>query len=236
VARELAAAAAAAVLYPFGVARNRASPTARRADQRTAVLIPGYLGNRSSLLPLRSYLWTCGIRQVRAFDYGPLLRGGHGIEAAAAGLRDFLRREVRGGRIDLVGHSLGGVVARLYLQELGGSRRVDRCITLGTPHRGTYNAYWMASRVAHELRPDSPLMARLEAKRGAAARVRFTSIVAGSDNIVLPRVFGAHEEVLHLKDLGHLGMLFSPSVFRAVEERLRVGAPALPIAEPRESS
>ncbi len=225
VARELAAAAAAAILYPFGLARGRAAPTARRADQRTVVLLPGYLGNRSSLLPLRSYLWTCGVRQVRAFDYGSFLRGGHGIEAAAAGLREFLRREVRGGRIDLVGHSLGGLVARFYLQQLGGARRVDRCITLGTPHRGTYNAYWMSSRVARELRPDSALLARLEATRGEAERVQFTSIVAGSDNIVLPRVFGAHEDVVHLSDLGHLGMLFSPAVFRAVEERLRLGRP-----------
>ncbi len=221
VARELAAAAGAALLFPFGLGRGKRRPTPRVADQRTVVLVPGYLANRSSMLPLRGYLWACGVKQVRTFEYGPLLKGGRGIEAAARGLRDFLRREVRGGRIDLVCHSLGGLVARLYLQELGGARRVDRCITLGTPHQGTYNAYWMTSRVARELRPDSALLARLEASRAAAASVRFTSLVAGSDNIVLPRVFGAHDELVHLPDLGHLGLLFSPAAFRAVEERLR---------------
>src|SRR5207248_10897331 len=118
---------------------------------------------------------------------------GPGIEQAAIGLKRFLRDRVRGGRIDLVCHSLGGVIARVYLQTLGGARRVDRCVTLGTPHRGTYNAYWLASRVGRELRPDSGLFDRLTATRDAAAAVRFSSIVAGSDNIVIPRVFAAGE-------------------------------------------
>ena len=128
---------------------------------------------------------------------------------------------MRGGRIDLVCHSLGGLVARTWLQELGGARRVDRCITLGTPHQGTYNAYWLASRVGRELRPDSELLARLEASRPCAQQVRFTSIVAGSDNIVVPRVFSANDEIVHLPDLGHVGLLFSPRVFRTVGELLR---------------
>jgi triacylglycerol esterase/lipase EstA (alpha/beta hydrolase family) len=217
VARELLAMAAAGVLYPFGLGRQRRR-TGRARAQRTVVLVHGYLANRSTLLPLAAYLRLRGCRQILAYDY----RSSAGVERAAVGLRDYLRAHVRGGRIDLVCHSLGGLVARVYLQQLGGARRVDRCITLGTPHRGTYNAYWLASRVGRELRPDSELLARLERTREAAARVRFTSVVAGSDNIVVPRVFaGASDDVVHVPSLGHVGMLFSPTVFRAVAERLR---------------
>ncbi len=221
--QESLAFAASGLLIPFGLTRSSAR-TARRADQRTIVLVHGYLANRSSLLPLRAYLRFRGLKQILSFDY----RSGPGIRAAAAGLRDDLRRNVRGGRIDLVCHSMGGLVARFYLQELGGARRVDRCITLGTPHRGTYNAYWVASKVGRQLRPDSPLLARLESTRHAAANVRFTSIVGGADNIVLPRVFGAHEDLVYLPDLGHMGLLFSPTVFRVVADRLVV-----PTAEQR---
>src|SRR5262249_31975294 len=132
-----------------------------------------------------------------------------------------LRHRVRGGRIDLVCHSLGGLIARTWLQLLGGARRVDRCIMLGAPESGTYNAYWLPSRVRRELRPGSPLLRRLEATRASAASVRFSSIVAGSDNIVIPRVFCASEgELIHVADVGHMGLLFSPTVFRAVHERL----------------
>ncbi|MBI3723189.1 alpha/beta fold hydrolase [bacterium] len=217
VGRELLAFAASCLLHPLGWPRRESRRTPRRREQRTIVLVPGYLSNRSSLLPLGAYLRARGAPPLLSYDY----RTSGGIERAAIGLREFLRRHVRGGRIDLVGHSLGGLVARLYLQELGGARRVDRCVTLGTPHHGTYNAYWLTSRVARELRPDSPLIARLEASRGGAAGVRFTSIVAGSDNIVIPRIFAAgHDDLVRVPHLGHLGLLFSPTVFRAVAERL----------------
>jgi triacylglycerol esterase/lipase EstA (alpha/beta hydrolase family) len=130
VGRELLALAAASLLFPFGLWRS-AKRTARRAEQRTVVLVHGYLANRGPLLPLAAYLRARGHKQILAYEYS----GGAGIEQAAIGLRDFLRERVRGGRIDLVCHSLGGLVARVYLQQLGGARRVDRCITLGTPHR-----------------------------------------------------------------------------------------------------
>lgn len=220
---ELLALAASSLLYPFGIGASK-KRTPRRAEQRTVVLVHGYLGNRSSFYPLAGYLRARGCGSLLSFSYSAT----HGIERAALELREALRRRVRGGRIDLVCHSLGGLVARTWLQLLGGARRADRCILLGTPHRGTYNAYWLASRVGRELRPDSPLLARLEATQAAAASVRFSSIVAGSDNMVIPRVFSAAEgDVLHVPDLGHLGLLFSPTVFRAVHERL-AGSPGSP--------
>jgi triacylglycerol lipase len=216
VAKEAAALIGLSLLHPFGLTRPRPRPTARRAQQRTIVLVHGYLANRSSMLPVAAYLKLHGLGALLSFEYDT----SRGIEHAARALQQFLRRHVRGGRIDLVCHSLGGVVARCYLQELGGARRVDRCITLSSPHRGTYGAYWVASRVGRELRPDSTLMRRLADSSPAAARVRFTSIVAGSDNIVFPRVFAAHQELVHVPDIGHAGMLFSPRVLRAVADRL----------------
>jgi triacylglycerol lipase len=214
VAKEVAALALFSLLHPFGW-RTQHQRTARRANQRTVVLVHGYGGNRTTFLPLRAYLRAHGVGQMLAFDY----RSSLGIEHAARALRDFLRHSVRGGRVDLVCHSLGGLVARVYLEQLGGSRRVDRCITLGTPHKGTYNAYWLASRVGRELRPDSPLLERLTASLAGSA-VHYTSIVAGADNMVIPRIFAAGDDLVHVPDVGHLGMLFSPAVFRAVLDRL----------------
>jgi pimeloyl-ACP methyl ester carboxylesterase len=215
VARESLALVAAGALYPFGLRATRRT-TPRRAAQRTVVLVHGYLANRSTLLPLAGYLRWRGFRQVLFFNY----RSSLGVERGAIALRDYLRRHVRGGRIDLVCHSLGGLVARVYLQQLRGARRVDHCITLATPHQGTYNSYWVASQVGRDLRPDSLLLSRLEASRHRASPVRFLSIVAGSDNLVVPRVFAAHEEVVRIPELGHVGLLFSPRVYRIVADRL----------------
>jgi triacylglycerol lipase len=217
IGRELLSLTAASLLFPFGL-RPSKRRTSRQATQRTVVLVHGYMANRSTFLALSTYLRARGVKQVLSFDY----RSQDGVEKGARALKEYLRRHVRGGRIDLVCHSLGGLVARVYLQELGGARRVDRCITIGTPHRGTYNAYWVASRVGRELRPDSVLLRRLELTQSKAAGVRFTSIVAGSDNIIIPRVFSANEETVHVPHLGHVGILFSPTAFREIAARLTV--------------
>jgi pimeloyl-ACP methyl ester carboxylesterase len=215
IAQEALGVAAAAALFPFGIKRS-SDRTPRQQDQRTVVLIHGYLANRSTLFPVAAYLRLRGIKQVLSFNYS----SSTGVEQSALALREYLRRHVRGGRIDLVCHSLGGLVARVYIQELGGARRVDRCITLGTPHRGTYNSYWLNSRVGSELRPDSPLLSRLHGSRAGASDVRFLSLVAGSDNLVVPRVFASHEREVHVPDLGHISMLFSPRVLRMVADNL----------------
>ena len=43
-------------------------------------------------------------------------------------------------RLVLVGHSMGGLVARYFLECLGGWQHTRTLITLGTPHRGSLNA------------------------------------------------------------------------------------------------
>lgn len=215
VAHEALAFVAAAMLYPFGMRKTRRR-TPRAREQRTVVFVHGLFCNPSVFLPMAGYMRYRGIHQTLPFGYPST----HGVERGAIALKAFLRNHVRGGAVDLVCHSLGGLVARSYLQELGGARRVDRCITLGTPHFGTYNAYWLASRVGREMRPGSPLLERLKASRTASENVRFLSIIGGSDNLVIPRVFARHEEEVCVPDLGHMAMLFSPAVWRLVSGHL----------------
>jgi pimeloyl-ACP methyl ester carboxylesterase len=53
-------------------------------------------------------------------------------------------------KVDLVGHSLGGLVARIWSQE--NSNRINQVITLGSPHSGSVKAYeaWNGAKVADE--------------------------------------------------------------------------------------
>jgi hypothetical protein len=74
--------------------------------------------------------------------------------------------------------------------------------------------------VGDELRPDSRLLSRLQASQSKAGGVRFLSVVAGSDNMVVPRRFAIHEREIHVTDLGHVSMLFAPRVLRLVADHL----------------
>lgn len=211
IVKELLAGASLGLLYPFGFGKSDRR-TARRKDQRTVVMMHGYMGNRSTLYPMAAYLRFRGIKNILFYDYS----SNQGVEQAAIHFRKYLKKHVKGGRVDLVCHSMGGVIARAYIQLLGGGRRIDRCVTLGTPHKGTYNAYWMPTRVGTDLRPDSKLFQRLEKFQECRADVQTFSIVGGSDNIVLPRVFGSHEKTIVVPDTGHLGMLVSKRVMAEV--------------------
>jgi pimeloyl-ACP methyl ester carboxylesterase len=77
----------------------------------------------------------------------------------------WARRKVRAGRFILVGHSAGGLIARLYLceqpvwgQRYAGAGHVETVVTLGTPHcsdRGTDTGWFLADQ-ANRLAPGTP--------------------------------------------------------------------------------
>lgn len=66
------------------------------------------------------------------------------VEEIANDLEEYLSRHPPdgGGKIDLVGHSLGGLVARVYLQE-NPENNVNQLITVGSPHQGSVKSYYL---------------------------------------------------------------------------------------------
>ncbi|MCO4795455.1 MAG: alpha/beta fold hydrolase [Bacteriovoracaceae bacterium] len=215
IAKEILANTTLGLLYPFGLHRSkRKSP--RKKDQRTIVLLHGFGANRSNFFPMAAYLKVCGFKKVLFYNY-PSTKG---VEKAAIELKEYLQTHVKGGDIDFVCHSMGGIVARAYLQLLGGSRRVNTCITLGTPHKGTYNAYWLPTQVGTELRPDSELLRKLHETEVNSSSVDFYSITGNSDNIILPRESTEHGENINIPGVGHSGLLVSIRVMKEVAKFL----------------
>ena len=209
-------------LFPFG--RRTAGPETRRDPSlRTVVFVHGLAANRSGFLPLQAALRLAGHHRQVAVSY----RSSGSIEALAVQLKRELDRRVGGGRIDLIAHSMGGLVARVYLQQLGGARRVDRLITLGTPHQGTYAASFLPSALVRQLLPDGPFIRHLNGLP-PPERTRVTSIVAGRDLLVQPVEAAAcpFGEVRRLEDLGHVELLFRPVVFAEVAAALGGPVPA----------
>lgn len=54
---------------------------------------------------------------------------------------DRAKKAAGADKVILIGHSMGGLVARSYIQSSAYRNDVDRLITLGTPHRGSAEAY-----------------------------------------------------------------------------------------------
>ena len=61
-------------------------------------------------------------------------------------------------QVDLVGHSMGGLVAAFYVNALGGHTRVRRLVTLGAPWKGTATWVFGGRREARDMAPDSDVV------------------------------------------------------------------------------
>lgn len=89
------------------------------------------------------------------------------IEAAARHARAVLDRLPASGperEIDVIGISMGGLVARLLASQAGGDGPVIRRVfTIATPHQGAVLARWIRpDRAARAMRPGSPLLRALD--------------------------------------------------------------------------
>lgn len=64
------------------------------------------------------------------------------VQETALELKDFIDNNIKDGEsVILIGHSLGGLVSRAYWQNPQNSNKVEKIITLGTPHQGVVQAY-----------------------------------------------------------------------------------------------
>ena len=88
--------------------------------------------------------------------------------------------------LDIVGFSMGGIVSRYYIQRLGGINRVQRFITISSPHYGTIVAYgtWLAG--ALQMRPHSDFLNDLNADVEMLKQLNFTSIWTPYDLMIIP--------------------------------------------------
>ena len=101
------------------------------------LLVHGMVDNRSIFTLLRRGLRRRGFGRVLALNYSPLTDDVREVRQVGWPARREVCAETGYERIHVVGHSMGGLVARYYVQRLGGDARVHTLVTLGTPHGGT---------------------------------------------------------------------------------------------------
>ncbi|MFJ3227812.1 esterase/lipase family protein [Streptomyces sp. NPDC086783] len=223
------------LLYPSGIAQERrAAPplpspdaAALPTDARPpVVLLHGFIDNRSVFVLLRRSLAQHGRQRVESLNYSPLTCD---IRTAA----ELLGRHIeeiceRTGhaRVDVVGHSLGGLIARYYAQRLGGDSRIRTLVTLGTPHTGTRVVPLMnAHPIVRQMRPDSPVIDELRMP-APGCRTRFVSFWSDLDQLMDPLESARvdHPDLLaqnvQVSGIGHLALPVHPAVATGIRQAL----------------
>jgi triacylglycerol esterase/lipase EstA (alpha/beta hydrolase family) len=209
---------AAAVMVPTAAASADVAPSSGWNDfschpsaqhPRPVVLVHGTFANGTdNWLDFAPYLVDRGYC-VFSFDYGMLpgenLIGGLGpIAASAQQLSDFTDRVLAAtytAKVDVVGHSQGGMMPNYYLKFLGGAAKVNALVALAPDNHGTTldgltkllpyfpgaadflqdNTPGLADQVA-----GSPFIRKLNAVADTVPGVHYTVISTIYDEVVTP--------------------------------------------------
>ncbi|MGW3032637.1 lipase family alpha/beta hydrolase [Streptomyces sp. NPDC001178] len=236
-ALELAILAGHLLLYPSGVIQERRGssvplPAADGAAQLPTgtkppvVLLHGFIDNRSVFVLLRRSLAQHGRQQVESLNYSPLTCD---IRTAAELLSRHIEEicERTGSRqVDIVGHSLGGLIARYYVQRLGGDIRVRTLVTLGTPHSGTRVVPLAnAHPIVRQMRPGSELLQELT-RPAPGCRTHFVSFWSDLDHLMDPLETACidHPDLMvqnvRVSGIGHLALPVHPAVATGIRQAL----------------
>jgi triacylglycerol esterase/lipase EstA (alpha/beta hydrolase family) len=192
-------------------------------DDRVVVFVHGLAGHRGNLVPMQRYFGYRGRRRTVSVGF----EDKRSIEAMAeqlqVALREILERNALGeGRvIDIVAHSMGGIISRLALLDDELATRVDRLVTVATPHGGTQLARFLDTPKVRELRPESELLQRLEEQSSWPAHLpRLICFWTRQDLVLLPpeSAFLPSATVIEQSDCTHNGFLIRPSAIRAIYE------------------
>ena len=206
---------------PLAFRRRRVPPFDARLQRRPVVLLHGYLQHSANFLWLARRLRRDG--WVRLYEVAHVPLGGD-IErsgARLAGVVERIRRETGAPEVDIVAHSMGGLVARACL--CAGAAGIRRIITLGTPHQGTQVFRPLRlDPMLRQMRPGSPCLHRLGGANTLPAGTELVSIYSRDDALVVPPSNGYCPGAFNIevRGPGHMSLLFSRRVYELVRENL----------------
>jgi triacylglycerol lipase len=212
-AREARAFARLATLLPLDL--GQVLPNGARGGDDVVVLVHGALATAGAWRPLRERLATERVHSA-SFTFGPSA----GVVAISNGIAGIVNRLPPQVRICLVGHSLGGLAVRWFVQEAGGDSRVVGTVTVAAPFGGARGASLLPGQAGRDMCRGSQVLERLfaSASRGALPHL---SIFGDADTAVSEHTVYPVGDRLVIRGAGHNALLFHDDVAGSILARLR---------------
>jgi triacylglycerol lipase len=190
------------------------------------ILLQGFMGTRGVLIPLENYLRSQG-RDVISIDLGFFNISDIRTSAQILGYKierlvDRFSEQHNFEKIDIVGHSMGGLIGLYYVKKLGGHRLVNKLVTLGAPFNGTWTSLLalfpvgLISKGIWQMLPGSSFLKSLHRKTSEHFQTQVVSIAAKYDSICPPKSCHLNDATNEILNLGHASLLMDTKVFETV--------------------
>jgi triacylglycerol lipase len=228
------------VVSTFGSAVG--APSASPATTNPVLIVAGTFSPEFALDPLAARLRADGFTVFTMALPGAGL-GDIAVSSQAVAQRvSQIRAATGAAKVDLIGHSQGGLENRYYLKFLGGASNVGTYVSLGTPQYGTAQANivqflglgnCLGVVACQQMTIGSSFLANLNAGDDTPGATRYVSIYTVWDELVQPytnaRIFdGATNISLQSacwwKVVGHVGLILDGAAYGLVRSALRGGA------------
>jgi triacylglycerol esterase/lipase EstA (alpha/beta hydrolase family) len=174
---------------PAGANDWSCRPTAERPDP--AVIVHGTFGDQKSLLDNLSLALVQQGYCVYSLDYGN--RGTGPIEDSAQQLKDFVDQVIAStgaAKVEMVGHSQGGMMPRYYIKNLGGDAFVEDLVGLVPSNHGTtvQNGYSSGGECVScdQQMAGSAFLTALNTPDETPGVVDYTQVTTRNDEVVVP--------------------------------------------------
>ncbi len=209
--------------FPFGFIGSLWRPRTLTPSQPVLILIHGLYHNPSAFALLGRRLKKAGYQNVFVLSYRSLFTSFEDVLEKCGEQIRRARAQDPGGKFILIGHSLGGLVSRVFAERASGEDVPAAVITLGTPHQGSKLAAFGIGRLAKSLMFRGPLFEELE-RVGRDLPCPGTAIMSPVDNLVMPKE-GLEPPspgwaTLETVPVSHVGMLYSGTTARQVLSKI----------------
>jgi triacylglycerol lipase len=185
-------------------------------DRDVVMLVHGLFATAGVLRPLRRDIEQRTGAYTTSFTHPP----GPGIPSIADDIARAVRAISGDVRIHLIGHSIGGVAVRYFVQELGSDARIVQTISIGSPFGGTKPARLVPAPVGRDIAPGSELLRKLAQGARQGLRVPHVSIAGLEDRVVPSDAYLAAGERVSVAGCGHNGLIYHPRVVAEVVSRI----------------
>jgi triacylglycerol lipase len=191
------------------------------------LLVHGYFSNRGIWWTMRRRLVKAGLGPIYTVSlntpFGSIDRM---VPTLATRVSEILK-ETGSPTLDIVAHSMGGLVTRAMMVNDATpnngtepvSLRVRRFVTLGSPHHGTKIAKAGIGECVVEMREASAWLNLLEKREQSATKPKTISIYTLNDDLVYPPETARLDwaENVPMAAIGHVSLLFSePATERVI--------------------
>lgn len=182
---------------------------------RPILMVHGYVSFGAIWHDLREKMVEKGFGPIYTMNVG----SGNSIKSYAKDIEarvEEIQKETGRKDLVLIGHSKGGLVSSYFATHADQTKTtVTDVITIGSPLAGTPMAHYGIGRDAYEMRPEHKFHDELRQKIKESAHIRFSHIASEQDDIVpFSSAFFSENRARHfaVKDMGHLGLVFSSRV------------------------